>query len=291
MKAYITTSANVVGVFPNTLAKNSSTGVSTDGTPLVSDYTNDLWPLMQSLMDRVGQTPSGTIEAYTAVGSGSAAGQGQTVNDPAQQHIASLARNFGAPGELVFDVVNGSALSRRVVLLQGQVLDGFQYPDLVFNTWVGAGNNGAATGFYTTSDAGGTTRAATGLTINGVTSGRYLVLPDYRGLSPIGLGTNAKWAAALGLVNNPLGGATLGAYLADKMQGHYYQVAFYNFSGSGVPYGAISGASLATTLGSQFSSDSTVRALQATSDGTNGTPRTGLYTNGPGFACNIGVRY
>ena len=288
MKAYVTTSANVTGVFPNTLAKNSSTGVSTDGTPLVADYTNDLWPLMQCLMDRVGQTPSGTIEAYTAVGTGSAAGLGQTVNDPAQQHISSLARNFAAAGEIVFDVVNGSALSRRVVQLQGQVLDGYLYPDLVFNTWVGAGSNGSATGFYTTSDSGGSTRATTGLTINGVTSGRYLVLPDYRGLSPIGLGVNTKFQLNTSPNVFPTGGATLAAYLADKMQGHYHQQYNNTTGGAATRYNTPTGGGSLTGLTS-IVDGSTV--AQAISDGTNGTPRTGLYTNGPGFACNIGVRY
>ena len=277
MKKYENTSGYVTGTYPNTLAKNSSTGVSTDGTPWVQDYVNAHWALVQALSHRVGQTWSGTVEAYTAVGSGSAAGLGQTINDPAQQQFRALAANFGAAGELVFDVINASVTDRRVVQPQGQVLDGFLYPDLVYSTWVGAGANGAATGFYTTSDAGGTTRSAAGLTINGITSGRYLVLPDYRGLSPIMMGTNGKTAIAYA------GATTLNAYLADQMQGHIHIETAQSAGGSLLTVQALLAG------GGQANTNNTTTI--PVTDGTNGTPRTGLYTRTPGFACNCGLRY
>ena len=290
MKDLRVTSTNVTGTYPLVVAKNSSTGSSTDGTPYVADYITPLWVFLQSCMDRVGAAMSGTVEAYTAVGTGSAAGLGQTVGDGAQQFLSVVARNFGAPGELVFDVVNGTAASRRVVPLQGTVLDGYLYPDLVYNTWVGAGLNGSATAFYTTSDSGGTTRSATGLTINGVTSGRYLVTPDYRGLSPVGLGTNAKTAIAYS------GGSVLNAYVADMMQGHWHiesvgangVVADTNSATDYRNGQTATGVGIGKSVSSGTKSNSINGAI---TDGTNGTPRTGLWTQTPAFACRIGIRY
>ena len=295
MKAYATTSANVTGAFPVSAGKNASTGSSVDGTPYHQDYISDTWALLQALMDRVGMTPSGTVEAYTAVGSGSAAGLGQTMADGAQQHLASFARNFGAPGELVFDVITTSP-TRRVVPLQGQVLDGYLDPDLVYATWVGSGANGSATGFYTTSDAGGTTRATTGLTINGVTSGRYLVLPDFRGLSPIGLGVNAKFGMG-SLPTFATGGSTLAAYLADQLQYHKHWLP-NGYSGGAPtnpgPHFAAQYTNGGTGVtGYDNNGDNSTTDMTMRTDNTNsgGTARGALYTRTPGFACNIGVRY
>jgi len=287
MKSYQGTSGNVVGGFPLTAAKNSSTGVSTDGTPYVADYLNDIWQLLQGLMDRSGaMTPSGTVESYVQIGSGSAAGLGSIVGNPAMQHLQSMQAHFGAPGEIVMDFFGlaGSALGfqgHRVFALTGQVMDGWAYPDVWYNCWVGAAANPGATIFYTTSDAGGTTRATTGLTVNGVTGGRYLVLPDCRGLSPIGLGTNTKFGMG-SLPTFASGGSTLGAYLADMMQAHQHTVtSFINGFTSGAGFNAL-------TLSGTGQVNNTFATV---TDGANGTPRTGLYTRTPGFACNIGMRF
>lgn len=293
MKDYGVTSANVTGTFPLVRAKNSSTGTSTDGTPFVADYLQPTWVLTQSLMDRCGSMAnSGTIESYTAVGSGSASGQGYVSGDPAQQLLWSMQRHFGLPGEIVEHFLNSTAQGQdRVLPLTGQVVDGYLYPDLWHNTWVGAGANATAAAFYTTSDAGGTTRATTGFTVNGVTGGRYLVLPDCRGLSPIGLGANTKTTIAY------TGGTSIGAYLADKMQGHEHLM---RASTSGGTPASIGGATTDSFLG--VSASSGRYYASTTGDGSrvmtgynteagNTTPRTGLYTQTPGFACNIGIRY
>jgi len=302
MKAYVTTSANVTGVFPFTVAKNSSTGVATDGTPIVADYTNDLWPVMQGLMDRCGMTPSGTVEAYVQVGSGSAVGVGALTGVASAQHLLSLGYNYGAPGEIVFDFIQGvNALpaTRRVLALTGQIVDGFLYPDLWYNCWCGSAANATAVWFFTSSTqasyaAAQAARTTTGLTVNGVTGGRYLVLPDLRGLSPVGLGINGMssgTAGANGQAANAAyftGGTALGYILLDVMQGHYtnrnVSAATEQIVGtSGGAYGFVAtGAGIVSTTASTGA---------PITDGTNGTPRTGAYTRTPGFACNIGIRH
>lgn len=296
MKAYASTSANVTGAFPLTVGKNSSTGTSTDGTPYVADYLNDLWPVLQGLMDRCGMTPSGSVEAYVAVGSGSNIGQGAFTGVATAQHLQSLAYNFGAPGEIVMDFIQGvNALpaTRRALALQGQMVDGYLYPDLWYNCWCGSAANATASSFYTTSDAGGTTRATTGMTVNGVTGGRYLRLPDVRGLSPVGYGSNGTFTAvnatafssSVGLYAGQVAG--LGAVLTDLMQGHYHDIAS-NAGASIIQNGGTGSSASIATSGSAFL---TGKIGAPITDGTNGVPRTGAWTRGPSFACNIGIRY
>lgn len=302
MKAYVTTSANVTGVFPLTLAKNSSTGTATDGTPIVADYTNDLWPLMQGLMDRCAMTPSGTVEAYVAVGSGNASGQGAFTGVASAQHMQSLAYNFGAPGEIVFDFIQGvNALpaTRRVLALTGSIVDGYLYPDLWYNCWCGSAANATAPWFFTSSSnasyaAATAARTTTGMTVNGVTGGRYLVLPDCRGLSPVGLGNNGMATGVAGTDGRSVnltvytGGTALGYILWDQFMGHWHQL--YKASpNSAIPsVGAGSALPIDGTSNVAYSND---LLRDPKSDGTNGTPRTGAYTRTPGFACNIGIRY
>jgi len=280
MKSYLSSSANVNGVWPFIAPKNSSGPSLTDGTPILADFSAPDWALTQALMDRVSMTASGTVELYTAVGSGSSSGVGQTISDPAQQRIAALARNFGHPGELVFDMIT-TAPTRRVIALQGQTVDGFLYPDLWYSTWCGSANNATANAFFTTSDAGGVTRAVTGLTVNGVTGGRYLVLPDARGLSPAGNGTNgnATWGKT---ANGTFYTASiLTMYILDMMAGHLHQVYGYqNSAGSGSSANSVNAG---TASGVYTGTPST--------DGTNGTPRVGALTRTPSFVTNIGIRY
>ena len=288
MKAYVTTSGQVTGVFPATVAKNSSTGAATDGTPILADYTNDMWPVMQGLMDRCAMTPSGSVEAYVAVGSGSLVGVGALTGVATAQHLLSLAYNYGAPGEIVFDFVQGvNALpaTRRVMALQGQNIDGFLYPDLWYNTWCGAAANAAAVYFFTSSSSSATyatasaARSTTGLTVNGVTGGRYLFLPDLRGLSPVMVGTNgsptgiAGYAAANATAFSA--GTALGAVLADMLQGHYHQTWVSEGGGSALPLG--SGGPL---QGSVYSYTPLSASNPPITDGTNGTPRKGAETAG-----------
>lgn len=302
MKAYITTSVNVGGVFPVSVAVNSSTGTSTNGTPYVADYVTDTWAMLQGLMDRCAMTPSGTIEAYTAVVAGNASGQGAITGSGIMQHIQSLQYHFGAPGEIVFDFfqsANALPGTRRVLALTGSIIDGFIYPDLWYNTWVGAAANGTAPFFFTSSTqasyaAASAARTTTGLTVNGVTGGRYLVLPDCRGLSPVGFGTNGTFKNANGSGATYASGsyfpyasgtAGLGQYLADMFQGHWHPLTGM---GSGGGTGRFTPDSAGTGA---YLSWSGVRAESPVTDNTNGTPTVGFFTRTPSFACNIGIRY
>jgi len=217
MKDYLATyGANVTGSFPVTAAKNSTTSVSTDGTPFTADGYNDMWPLWMALLDRVAMVPSGSDEAYVAVGSGSASGQGAVVGSATQQKLWSFQRQFSQPGDIIAHFRNATSQSQtRELLLTGQVVDGYLYPDLWYNTWVGAGINNTAPAFYTTSDSGGTTRATTGLTVNGVTGGRYLKLPDLRGYGLRGVDT--------GNLRDPAGSTRgLGSAQLDAFQDHVH---------------------------------------------------------------------
>jgi len=283
MKSFEGVSPNVLNTFPTTTAKNSSTGVSVDGTPLLADYLTDHWALLQGMMHRAGtvaMTPSGTVEAYTAVGAGTSGGQGYIIGNPAMQHLQSLMSHFGMPGEIVGHFFNTTtqALVRQLTLT-GQVVDGFLYPDLVYATWVGSGSNGTAPAFYTTSDSGGTTRATTGLTVNGVTSGRYLKLPDLRGYTLRGVDT--------GNLRDPAGSTRgLGSAQLDAFQGHRHNplspnTTIWGSTGSGsngFGAGSVIAAAVATTG-------------DPVTDGTNGTPRTAIETRMVNVNCFFAIRY
>jgi hypothetical protein len=283
MKDWGSAGINYTGVWPNVLPKNSSTGTSTDGTVYNADVIQPLWSLTQALMNRLPMAVSGTLEVYTAVGSGSSSGLGAIPGDPAQQLMWALQRNFSAPGEIVPHFLNSTAQGQvRALPLNGQVIDGFTYPDLWYNTWVGSAANAAAPAFYTTSDSGGTTRATTGLTVNGVTGGRYLNLPDCRGLFARGIGTSTVNQGANGTYFT--GGSSMGQVLLDMTQGHVHVLTFYaSVSGGGNTY---PGTTNSFTSGPYFN----VTNLPST-DGTNSTPRTGFETRPVSFACMWAVRY
>jgi len=286
MKDYLATyGANVVGSFPVTTAKNSTTSVSTDGTPFTQDGYNDIWPLFMALLDRIALTPSGTQEAYVAVGSGDSSGIGSVVGNPAQQHLNSLQRQFSQPGDIVSHFKNATAQAQtRELILTGQIVDGFLYPDLVYNTWIGAGLNSSAPAFYTTSDSGGTTRATTGLTVNGVTSGRYLKLPDLRGYSLRGVDT--------GNLRDPAGSTRgLGSAQLDAFQGHYHQVAHYNDSGAGPNMQRFSSGGISPGIVTTFVRDMNEVATSPSNDGTNGTPRIAVETRMVNVNCYFSIRY
>lgn len=287
MKSFEGVSPNVLNTFPTTTAKNSSTGVSVDGTPLLADYLTDHWALLQGMMHRAGtvaMTPSGTVEAYTAVGAGTSGGQGYIIGNPAMQHLQSLMSHFGMPGEIVGHFLNTTtqALVRQLTLT-GQVVDGFLYPDLVYATWVGAGSNPTAPAFYTTSDSGGTTRATTGLTVNGVTSGRYLKLPDLRGYSLRGVDT--------GNLRDPAGSTRgLGSAQLDAFQGHIHGV----YDGTTVRSGWGTGSAASgggVSIPNTFLTGTNYSVSGPINDGTNGTPRTSVETRMVNVNCFFAIRY
>jgi hypothetical protein len=287
MKDYLATyGANVTGSFPVTTAKNSTTSVSTDGTPFTQDGYNDIWPLFMGMLDRVSAVPSGSQEAYVAVGSGSSVGIGAVVGSATQQHLWAFQRQFSQPGDIVSHFKNATAQAQtRELLLTGQVVDGFLYPDLWYNTWVGAGLNSSAPAFYTTSDSGGTTRAITGLTVNSVTGGRYLKLPDLRGYSLRGVDTSN--------LRDPAGSTRgLGSAQLDAFQGHEHRIEIFN--AGGLPGGTYYfPAYTTTTFAPQFLSNNVGLDASGTieTDGSSGTPRTATETRMVNINCYFSIRY
>lgn len=99
-------------------------------------------------------------------------------------------------------------------------------------------------------------------------------LPDLREAYPVGIGTRSSGVTAHDTF-------TLGQFKDDQMQGHFHKVAsFINgfTSGAGVNSLTLSGAAFDTFAGSP------------TTDGTNGTPRTGGVTRGKGLGLNFIIK-
>lgn len=95
-------------------------------------------------------------------------------------------------------------------------------------------------------------------------------IPDLRGMFLRGAGTHGTQTMANG---SAFDGGAVGDYVADKMQGHwhavYYNAAHADIFGSGY-YDWQSGATYTSSAGAFVK--------EATTDGTNGTPRTGTET-------------
>jgi microcystin-dependent protein len=101
-------------------------------------------------------------------------------------------------------------------------------------------------------------------------------LPDYRGIFLRGAGTNSQLTAT---------SASLGTYQPDQMQGHRHTASdSYNF-GSGALYDY----TVANSQGNGYRDLGMVGP--PTSDGTNGTPRTGLETRPSNTAVNYCIKY
>ena len=278
---------NYSGIFPNTTAINATSAGATNGTPLMAAWVNDLWAFEQTLLYWAGMTPSGVAEASPA---SATAALGN-----AQQKLQALQMAFGAPGEIVFDVIApgtgtygtqamawGASAGgpptryqyRRVIACAGQTVAIASYPDLAAAIYCGDANNASATHCYKSTDSGGVTHS---------TAGTYITLPDFRGVVPRGKDT--------GGVHDPLGntrggftGGEIASLQQDAFQGHFHSPTVgtgFLLSGSTglvIPAGGTSANSSATT------------GSPAT-DGANGTPRTAPETRMYNFMCNIGVRY
>ena len=101
-------------------------------------------------------------------------------------------------------------------------------------------------------------------------------VPDRRGAGSRGTGSHGTETMADG---NPFAGPAVGAFEDDQMQGHWHTVNsfFHGTAGSGNKIeNALFEGSFATVVDS---------ATAVTSDGTNGTPRTGDETRG--FAAGV----
>lgn len=113
----------------------------------------------------------------------------------------------------------------------------------------------------------------------GTADGTHFNVPDMRGVYPKGAGTTAR---ATGKdANGNYYAATLGAYATDRMQGHRHQIdpASYNAAGPNSAPRFLPGGADAN--------NNVINVLSPITDGTNGTPRTGLTTEPQ----NVGLTY
>lgn len=243
--------------FPDTEAVNVSAPGAGDGTEFVALLVNDIWGRAQALMDYAGLTPDGIMEAPGTA-----------------QIIEALCKGLGVgPGMGVMYWKNDTpaALGDRVLLLQGQVILIATYPLLAAAVYCGDANNATAPAFYKTSDAGGTTRD---------TGGNYLVLPDTRGLSLKGVGN------ATVNTRTKTGPAALGEVQEDQMQGHIHPATVSDGANPGA-----GGKYIQKTTAFLGSNNEGVTIGNPSSDGTNGTPRTGPATRDSSIGTNFGITY
>lgn len=256
--------------FPDTQAVNVSAPGAGDGTEFIALMVNDIWGRAQALMDYAGLTPDGVTEAPGTA-----------------QIIEAIGRGFSVgPGFGVqyWKAGTPAANGDRVLLLQGQVILISSYPELVAACYVGDGNNATAATFYKTSDAGGTTRD---------TAGTYFVLPDARGLSMKNIGD----ATISGRTKT--GPTELGDVQEDQFQG--WQLGATEDSTGARNYWGYAGnrdeladrtANPNFTYGVYSTTgQGSSRMLNAVSDGTNGTPRTGTNTRDSSLGTNYGICY
>ena len=240
--------------FPNTLAVNVSVPGAGDGTEFVALMVNDIWGRAQALLNYAGLTPDGVTEAPDTA-----------------QILKAIGKGFAVgPGLGVTYWKNGTPAANgdRVLLLQGQVIAAASYPLLCAAVYVGDASNPTAPAFYYTSDAGGTTRSTVNKT--------YMVLPDTRAVSLKGAGNQT-------ISTRVKSGPAFGAVQEDQMQGHYHQAYAGNATAGG------SSIQITAQIGTTALHSTTVQA--ATTDGTNGTPRTGLTTRDCTLGTNYGITY
>ena len=108
----------------------------------------------------------------------------------------------------------------------------------------------------------------------GISGATDFLLPDSRAASDRGVGTSTKFTA-----NKTIG---LGHYGDDTIQGHRHGVTHdARKQGNTFAGGAVQAADLAATI----------TILDPTTDGTNGTPRTGNETAGKSFGTNYIIKW
>jgi microcystin-dependent protein len=106
-------------------------------------------------------------------------------------------------------------------------------------------------------------------------------LPDFRGIFPRGAGTSGKLTNANGVSFN----ATIGAYQNDRMQGHKHSKTGY--------YGTVDSGSLWYANSEPWGAGQSYTSITGipSTDGSNGTPRTGAETNPANLAVNFIIKY
>lgn len=169
MKSYDNIVTFYSGSGLDTLAVNSSTPATPDGTEYIAELINQgMFGWQQDLMDYASLTPTGVID----------------IKGTNQLREAIQLGNGVGPGKLVgwFLDDDPSVTGDRVLLMQGQGVLISVYPDLDAVVYVGDGNNATVHAgggkFYRSSDAGGTTPNI---------AGPYLQLPEGRGYALRGL--------------------------------------------------------------------------------------------------------
>lgn len=137
------------------------------GTPWKSDFVNDLWGFLQSLLDMAGIVPNGLPDSLENA-----------------QYANAIRYLGGAPGELVPTFEHNAPIEgiSRTLLLDGSGISVAAYQALVDVCWVGSLDNADAAArpggcFYRADDAGGTIPNSSGV---------YFILPDARGQFPRG---------------------------------------------------------------------------------------------------------
>jgi len=250
------TNLNTDGVaWPATKAINVSAPGAGDGTEFVALMVNDIWGRVEALMAYAGLTPDGVAEAPNTA-----------------QILTAIKKGFAVgPGMGVIYWKNDTPAANgdRVLLLQGQVIAAASYPLLCAAVYVGDANNATAPAFYYTSDAGGTTRSTASKT--------YMVLPDTRAVSLKGAGNQTINARVKS-------GPAFGAVQEDQMHGHHHES--YLLTGSSTNAHQVNNVGGATA---NLCSLDEVR--NPTTDGTNGTPRTGATTRDCTLGTNYGITY
>ena len=277
---------NVLNIFPSVLSKDCSGAGSTDGTPAIAAWVNNFWGMFQTMLNRAGVTPSGTLEAWGAEVAFSHSSPGETtMRRAAGQFLSALQMIHGGPGEIVLWSRSQApaTVGARVLLLQGQTIAVASYPDLCNAVYVGdALNNTALVPFYLSSDNAGVTRS---------TTGTYLTLPDARGVTIRGIDT-AQARDPLGNSRGGAAGAALGSIGLDALQGHFHGPS---------PSGSVANVIDTSTGGAYtFGAGSyTIRAVGAPiTDGgltyeskVNTAVRLAVETRMINMACYIGIRY
>ena len=110
----------------------------------------------------------------------------------------------------------------------------------------------------------------------GSADGTHFNVPDFRGVFPKGAGTTDR---TLGKdANANYYAATLGTYLTDKMQGHIHSVLGGDGNPMCRPTGGDTAYTNAYTYGYQTTGQTPAKTGGQLTDGTNGTPRTGMTT-------------
>lgn len=165
MKKVETTNTFVTGVFPDTLAINSTGAGTQDGFEFIAEYLNNMvvGP-QQAIMDyAAGNTNPDVGTVGVPNGVTEAAGFSQL--------IESIHKGFGiGPGvyKPYGKFLDPSVTGDRILLLSNQGVLISSFPELVAATYVGDGNNPTAPFFYKSVLADGLTRD---------TAGPFFILP------------------------------------------------------------------------------------------------------------------